>query len=829
MPPLNLVEVDSLEAHVLIDNELDPMSTIAPDTVQVSGMMYHLAMGSPHHLDDRGDAHKELQMEDICCSAHGLSILLTATKGDQKHSVLFDAGPEEEAWQRNVRRMRPDLSSVELVQLSHWHRDHSGGLLRAVRMISDAKEASGRPGALIADLHPNRPDFRGFSIGENIISFQADPSFEELEAAGATIQKHEDAHTVLDGFFLISGEIPRRTPYETGLKHGMRFDKNDNEWTSDETIADERFIMCNVKDKGIVMLTGCSHAGVVNCTQHALELAGGSVPLHAVIGGFHLATSDAKQIDTSIRDLLKLDPAVLLPGHCTGWRAKFAIEKRQPGMLVPCSVGPIRIFLHDRRIHQKGGAHAPTGPRDIISAARFFFAVIKAQKEHRLHEFFNECFEHGNPSSPNCVESNLFGSFRVIQTREPDHLKAVLTGKFADFGKGELFHKLWIPFLGDSIFTTDGKEWQGSRNLIRPMFIKDRISDLDIFERKVQTMLSLYSPSGEPTDVMDLFYRMTLDAITEFLLGKGINSLGNPQADFALAFAEVQRIQTMLTMIGPAQVFYPRAKYNEGLKVINDFVWPFVHEVLNLQAHDLEKSTALEKSFTFLHALANYTRNPKTIRDQVVSVLLAGRDTTAATLSWTFYELSHYPETYSKLRAEVLNKVGPSRTPTYDDLKNMPYLRHTINEALRLYPAVPYNIRFALKDTTLPTGGGPNGDLPITVLKGDAVAYSTYAMQRRADLYPPVSEKFLDPSIFSPERWEVWSPRPWHYIPFNGGPRICIGQNFALAEMGYTIVRILQRYERVEYVGEWERQFHKSEIVGTPGMGVRLRMFEAGS
>jgi cytochrome P450 len=181
---------------------------------------------------------------------------------------------------------------------------------------------------------------------------------------------------------------------------------------------------------------------------------------------------------------------------------------------------------------------------------RFFFAVVKAQNEHRLNEFFKKSLEQANPASPNCVESNIFGSFRVIQTREPEHLKAVLTGKFADFGKGELFHKLWIPFLGDSIFTTDGKEWQGSRNLIRPMFIKDRISDLDIFERKTQTMLSLYSPSGEPTDVMDLFYRMTLDAITEFLLGKGINSLENPQADFALAFADVQRIQTMLTMLG---------------------------------------------------------------------------------------------------------------------------------------------------------------------------------------------------------------------------------------------------------------------------------------
>lgn len=114
-------------------------------------------------------------------------------------------------------------------------------------MINDAKEANGLPRDLIVDVHSNRPDFRGFAIGENIISLQADPSFEELEAAGATVKKQDDAHTVLDDFFLISGEIPRRTTYEAGLKYGMRFNRNDNEWTSDEVIADERFIMCNVK------------------------------------------------------------------------------------------------------------------------------------------------------------------------------------------------------------------------------------------------------------------------------------------------------------------------------------------------------------------------------------------------------------------------------------------------------------------------------------------------------------------------------------------------------------------------------------------------------
>lgn len=87
------------------------------------------------------------------------------------------------------------------------------------------------------------------------------------------------------------------------------------------------------------MFTGCSHAGVVNCSRHAIDCLGGSVPLHAVVGGYHLATSDASQMDSTVRDLKKLDPAVLLPGHCTGWRAKFAIEKQMPGSMAPCTVG----------------------------------------------------------------------------------------------------------------------------------------------------------------------------------------------------------------------------------------------------------------------------------------------------------------------------------------------------------------------------------------------------------------------------------------------------------------------------------------------------------
>lgn len=232
----------------------------------------------------------------------------------------------------------------------------------------------------------------------------------------------------------------------------------------------------------------------------------------------------------------------------------------------------------------------------------------------------------------------------------------------------------------------------------------------------------------------------------------------------------------------PFEVLFSRRRYKEGIKTIDRFVMPYIEQALALPQEELEKLSNSDKHFTFLHSIGRYTRNRQVLRDQIIAVLLAGRDTTAATLSWAFYQLSHYPDQFKKLRDEVINSVGRTGTPTYESLKDMPYLRHTLNETLRLYPAVPYNLRSALEDTTLPT---TPGNPPIAVVKGDVVIYSALSMQRRKDLYPPTSEKIEDPDIFSPERWENWTPKPWHYVPFNGGPRICVGQNFAMTEMAY--------------------------------------------
>lgn len=242
----------------------------------------------------------------------------------------------------------------------------------------------------------------------------------------------------------------------------------------------------------------------------------------------------------------------------------------------------------------------------------------------------------------------------------------------------------------------------------------------------------------------------------------------------------------LLPADSPFRSLIPTGRYKRGIRVLERFISPYIERTLSLTQDELDKLSRSDRDFTFLHNMARFTHDAKVIRDQLMAVLIAGRDTTAATLSWAVYELARCPRAYARLRAEVLATVGPRRAPSYDDLKGMAYLRHTLSETLRLYPAVPYNLRAALRDTSLPACRPGQPD--IAVLRGDVVIYSTMAMQRRRDLYPEEAggEPFPDPAVFCPERWERWTPKAWNYVPFNGGPRICVGQNFALTEMAFT-------------------------------------------
>lgn len=350
-----------------------------------------------------------------------------------------------------------------------------------------------------------------------------------------------------------------------------------------------------------------------------------------------------------------------------------------------------------------------------------------ALKKLKALELWQGIFETtgGAAKGSYTAEVRLLASQRVVFTADVENIKAILTQQFSDYGKGEQFHQEWKDFLGDSIFTTDGKKWSESRNLIRPMFIREKVADLDIVEVHVQKLLKFLGPGdGRMVELDKLFFRFSLDASTHFLYGQSVNSLDSAENEFAAAFDEVQRVQVLEGRLGPFRHYYPKTSKNRALKKLDKFMDPIITAVLELSPEEIE--TKLSKSDTFIHALARFTRDRKMMRDQIMSLLLAGRDTTACTLSWLFLELSRNPRVVEKLKQEIQDHIGDSgRQPTYQEIKDMKYLTWVINETLRLYPVVPFNVRGALKDTTLPRGGGPDGTEPVGVLKDTPIGYST--------------------------------------------------------------------------------------------------------
>ena len=187
-----------------------------------------------------------------------------------------------------------------------------------------------------------------------------------------------------------------------------------------------------------------------------------------------------------------------------------------------------------------------------------------------------------------------------------------------------------------------------------------------------------------------------------------------------------------------------------------------------------------------------------------------------------------HPEAMSKLREEVSRKCRDPEKLTRTSLRAMDYLQMVLKETLRLYPSVPVNTRTSTETTVLPTGGGPNQNAPVLISKGSAVAYSVYSLHRRLDLYG------MDAELFRPERWQEAMPMhssktnaAWGYLPFNGGPRICLGMDFALTEAAYVIVRMLQRFPKISLPADTKLELTGVEkqtvtIVLSPAEGCKV-------
>ncbi|KAJ8109051.1 hypothetical protein OPT61_g7742 [Boeremia exigua] len=395
----------------------------------------------------------------------------------------------------------------------------------------------------------------------------------------------------------------------------------------------------------------------------------------------------------------------------------------------------------------------------------------------------------------------------VIATCEPENVKTILSLKFKDFSLGNRANAFG-PLLGHGIFNADGERWANSRHLLRPNFARDQVADLEAFERHFKLMLKHIPKDGSTVDLQDLFFMLTMDTATEFLFNHSTNTLrmadqkddDNEDVVFGKMFSYAQYDVTTRIRLGPLDRLRKNQKGKEAIRVCHEYIEKFVDDAIRFnQEEDDEKKSGLQKEdrYIFIHELAKQTSDRTRVRDELINILLAGRDTTASLLSNMFFEIAKQPDIYAKLRDEIAFLEG--RTPTYEELRNLKYLKWCMNEALRMYPVVPGNSRLAIRDTFLPLGGGSDGQHPLFVPKGTLVGYSPYTMHRRKDLYG------LDADEYKPERWETLRPG-WEFLPFNGGPRICLGQQYALTEASYVTTRLVQEFAKMESrdAGPWE-------------------------
>ncbi len=324
METIALEPVDSVRITSLVDNVTD---TTAPSV-------------GPAHRTGWGVGTLEAQTivgghgVVPLVAEHGFSALVEVTKAGVTHRVLFDTGVSPHGMVENMRRLEVDPGTIETIVLSHGHYDHTTGMHGLV-------EALGRAN-LPVYVHPEIWSRRRVVIEGSEPRELPTTSRRALEDAGFEVIEQARPSLRLGGSVLITGEVDRSVTFEDGFPGHEAF--HSGAWQPDPLILDDQALVVNLHDKGLVVLTGCGHAGVVNILRHVTKLTG-EEDVHALLGGFHLGgRAMQSRIRPTVEAIATFDPTYLVPAHCTGFPATHALADRLPHALIPNTVGTVYTF-----------------------------------------------------------------------------------------------------------------------------------------------------------------------------------------------------------------------------------------------------------------------------------------------------------------------------------------------------------------------------------------------------------------------------------------------------------------------------------------------------
>lgn len=371
----------------------------------------------------------------------------------------------------------------------------------------------------------------------------------------------------------------------------------------------------------------------------------------------------------------------------------------------------------------------------------------------------------------------------VYLVNHPDLVREILGKRVDNYTKKSVAFKIVKVVLGESTFTSTGEVWKRKRKLAQPSFHKNRIANLSVMMTDtIEEMLDeweIICDKKETINVADAMMRLTLKVVVRALFST------------ALSKEEVQTVADVFTPLleeTNARISFPirtfhrlrrkrNAAYFENIKKLDDIIYRIIHERRNASSPPTD---LLQMLMDARDEETGEPLNDEELRDEVMTVFIAGHETTANAMAWLWMVLSQQPDVRNRVEEEVEQVLG-KRIPVASDFPDLPYLLKVFKETLRIYPPVPILPRRVEQDDVL-------GDYFIK--GGSEVFFSPYLLHRHPDFWE-------DPESFNPDRFDKDLIRRQHtfaYLPFGGGPRLCMGNNFAMMEAVFIIAMATQRF-----------------------------------